>query len=530
MRTARRPTAFRVRPARRPRPAGPRGARLPRRATFGLLAAGLVLALAASLVRPTKIHAGAVGESTSSLHATHLGPAPQVGLWIEIFQHPRGYLLGLDPTTVPPDGTGHVWMPLQDLLRNGRYSGIGVTERETAWLLRRYWPAGRGQSLETEAAMAREIVLPRLVRRAEGQSSFLDVQSALEDRTAAVSVRAFASGADRPSASATLAITGGTALRLDLRDPAVLPELPEGFEGWLELRADEPIALSASLEGPSVQAVSSLTGLPADQAATALHAPLLLRGWAAAGLDSRLRVLNPGGAAVTLRLELEGLAGACQGRRYEQGPVVIPPRGLAWLDQGPAGDAGPAPSPLPAGCAAAGRLLADGPVLGLAELRDARPGRERAASYRLLRPEDGGRKVALPLVLRIGTADAWADRPGESAIHVSNPGPDEANVRLRLWEQDELACPGPCAWRLAPGASLRLDASVLPEPFAGSALLEADAPVLAARLDGQRGWDLAAYTGLPARDLPQPLIEKRLPVLTKGVLTSPIYLPLAGRP
>lgn len=529
MHAARRPTAFRERPARRPRPACPRGTRLPRRATLGLLAAGLVLALGASLVRPTTIRAGALGESMSSLHATHLGSGDQDMLLLRMFQSPRGLVALLDPASVAPGGTAHLWSPFLEL-RDGRYSAITLTEPETVWLLRRYWSAGRGQSLETEAAMAREIVLPRLVRRAEGQSSFLDVQSALEDRTATVSVRAFASGAERPAASTTLAITGGSALRLDLRDPAVLPELPEGFEGWLELRADEPIALSASLEGPSDQAVSSLTGLPADQAATALHAPLLLRGWAAAGLDSRLRVLNPGAAAVTLRLELEGLAGACQGRRYEQGPVVLPPRGLAWLDQGPAGDAGPAPSPLPAGCAAAGRLLADGPVLGLAELRDARPGRERAASYRLLRPEHGGQRVALPLVLRYGIADAWADRPGESAIHVSNPGPDEATVQLRLWERDEVACPGVCSWRLAPGASLRLDASVLPEPFAGSALLEADAPILAARLDGQRGWDLAAYTGLPARNLASPLIEKRLPVVTKGVLAAPIYLPLAGRP
>jgi hypothetical protein len=289
---------------------------------------------------------------------------------------------------------------------------------------------------------------------------------------------------------------------LDLaRDPRfsdVAPNTEHGFLGAMTFHADGPIGVQSYVDyAPPSRAVLAFEGSPTDHASTTLYAPLIRKRFY--GYDTGISVVNPstGDADVTVRY-IGGDAGgasSCGGQEYTHGPVTIPGGSSSVFYQGPGGGSG-----LPDGCVGSAIIEASRPVLAV--VNDSLNFTEQSAAYNAVRAEDGGTKIALPLVRR-QHVPAWKLTTG---IQVMNVGTRNANVTISFLDDqgNELTgCDFACratimphgTWTFYPGSA---GINVLPVGAFGSAVITSNEPIVALVNDASEtgAIDAATYVGI----------------------------------
>lgn len=462
---------------------------LPRPRTVLYLGIGLTLALSMAFLATGSARAGISGPGASVLHASNLDPAEPADMVLELYrQGSAGAPVALERSAVAPGGAARFDLATEDALSRGAYAARLSADRDAALLSRMGWPLSGGLALDGVVLPSTELVVPALRREDADRTSLLTLQSTDANAPVEARVEILPDAATEPLLDQRYTINPGASITLDLARGADFLTLPPGFVGWARITSETPLAAGVLLDYTSSQrAVASYAASPADTAAQTLYAPLLYGYWSRASLRSVVTLLNPTETEQTAELLVRGIAGTCEGM-----DVVLD------LGRIPAGGLKEVGVPFE-GCLAAGRLDASGPMLGLVfthEAFDPAAGQspERAAAYRMPPAAEAAPRVALPYLRR--------GDPDEAGVQVMNTSSEETDLQLRLFDDagQELACDEGCELTLDPLGVHRFPPDLLPEGFAGSALLEADQPLAAASLDAFAPWDLAAFAGFPARD------------------------------
>lgn len=462
---------------------------LPRPRAVLSLGLGLTLAFAMAFLASGSARAGISGPGASVLHASNLDPAEPADMVLELYrQGSAGAPDALERRAVAPGAAARFDLAMEDALSRGAFAARLSADRDAALLSRMGWPLTGGLALDGAVLPSTELVVPALRREDADRTSLLTIQNTDANVPAEARVEILPDAATEPLLDQRYTINPGTSITLDLARGVDFITLPPGFVGWARITSETPLAASVLLDYTSSQrAVASYAASPADRAAETLYAPLLYGYWSRASLRSVVTLLNPTETEQTAELLVRGIAGTC-----ERMDVVLD------LGRIPAGGLKEVGIPFE-GCLAAGRLDASGPMLGLVfthEAFDPAAGQtpDRAAAYRMPPAAEAAPRVALPYLRR--------GDPDEAGVQVMNTSPEETDLALRIFDDagQELACDEGCELTLDPLGVHRFPPDLLPEGFAGSAMLEAEQPLAAASLDAFAPWDLAAYAGLPAQD------------------------------
>ncbi|MCB9177138.1 MAG: hypothetical protein H6648_08255 [Caldilineae bacterium] len=507
-----------------------------------LLLLGLLAAAYASPVA-SRVLAVMRGVANSGLQVQNLDLLERATMLVDMY--PRA---GRGPITIQRPGVGpgwaaNVYVPAEATVRNGIYSAIVRSDRETIPLVRTDWGNSGAATLYEGARPGQELLVPlfkgyRLpASGASGAAaalhdSIIDVQNTDTSRSAGP-IEARLELRD-PSGLAltrwTRQIEPGSSIGIDVAQEPALRTLPDGFAGSLRVSADTPLDAGVSIDVTSWERAAAASQVrPSWHAAHRLHAPLVASG----ALRSWIVVLNTGDRPVELELSyrrnVDASGDACgEGvMRHGDRAWSIDAGGLAIFAQGPGGGSG-----LPEGCVASATLLADAPLSAYVLVEDEAMG--TAGAYLAASDDEARPRVHLPLFRNRHTRAELS-----TAIQVMNPGAEDVDLRLRVYGSDGEAIPCPSCQASLPPGSARLWYPPEMEDFRahtntyGAVQVEATGPVLAVVSDASATGviDTAIYRGLAAAE---PEAEADLnapryaPIVVRGaVVRAPhrIYLP-----
>jgi len=284
--------------------------------------------------------------------------------------------------------------------------------------------------------------------------------------------------------------------------------IPTPFLGSMTVESATPVGVQSFVDiETSPKAVYAFEGVPAEQAADKLYAPLFRNKFYG---TTGISVVNPGTSPVQVTAKFVGSLsqnnkGACVGQTFTQGPATIAPGSSAVFYQDNTVDVpGTGKSPVPADCAGSATIEATGgKVLAIVNDASGNPAAPAtSAAYNAVTADLGSKKVALPLyrnkhtnaqlttgiqAMNIGTAAARA----EIAFTLSNG------------TQISGAGCGGCAQTIEPGGSYTWyppSIAALPANQFGSAFINSDQPLAVivndASLTG--AMDAAIYNGIKA--------------------------------
>ncbi len=331
-----------------------------------------------------------------------------------------------------------------------------------------------------------EVVLSSLFKPYSGPAPILTIQNTADQATTAV-LRVMKFGETAPLAALAVPLDAGAATTFALdAHPFFARQLPNDAYLWGRVTADQPVAVLMTIWDRTEIGVSARAGQPAASARATWIAPMVFSDYAAnpgvdgAHLDSGIQVLNPGPSTASVKVtyrgaEALGRASTCQAQTVEHDsgtPVSIPPGGSHGFGQyRPLGGAA-GPSGLPADCAAAAVIEAEG---GRVFARVGLSGR-MFSEYGGIALDQGSRRVHLPFIRR--------QIQPMTLIQVQNLGAITATVALAIEDEGgrAFACGGDCEAAIPPlGAHLWWPSAIagLPDNFSGSALVTSDQPVAA---------------------------------------------------
>lgn len=411
-------------------------------------------------------------------------------LTLDLFAQTGGAAVSVAATNVPRLGSYSFYLPALRGVAKGAHAGIASGDAAIGTLTLTSWSGSLAQTIHDDAAPATDIVVPWVVKGADGQNTIVAVQN--HDAAASADVRITLTAWDGTAvASVDRTVGPGTSILLDIgRDPA-FAAAPIGFMGTLRARAATRIAATALIDYEhSRLGIAGFNGEPAVSAATTLlvplarhHAPVDPARPAAGWNETRIAIANPGAADVDVTARFTGVGGTCADEVHmTTEPAMIPADGVALFDLAAPG--------VPEGCAVAARFDATGGVLGVAfDTVEAAAGSivRTAAAYNIFRGSDAARTTPLPIVRRVHTTLNLS-----TDIAVMNPGTAPAAVEVEVFDarlNTVIGCGAPCAATIAPGAThlFVTDAfTAWPLNRYGSATVNADRPVLVTAADVSR--------------------------------------------
>ncbi len=455
------------------------------------------------------------GAGNSGLNIVNLDDRQAADIHVDLYPHAGGEPIRIERPGVPPRSMAHLTMPAEATLAGGAYAAIIHSNRPVASLWHSHWPDSGATVMAEDLQAERELYLLPVHKGFVGQDSIVVIQNPDPEQAADVELEILAMGSDRPVLETGLSIEGGRSIRLDLAEHAALAGLPEGFEGWMRLRADRPV-VAEGIENlrASQQGATHHPALPASRLESTHLAPMLLSRFGDGGRTSVLRLFNPGAESRSVEIDLIGLEGSCKGQRYLQGPISIAPFTSQGLPQTGAVQAAEGTIDLPEDCALAGHIRADGPLAASVEIRTSDG--ERAAGYAAALPRDAAGELMLPVVRR-----AHLQYGIGSAIHVQNTSDVQGPVRLELFDErgQAVACGSACQAEIEAGGALRWDLAQI-EAFPvgiGHAVVTSQLGLVASLLETVETGDFddSAYLALPIGEA-QPSLRARPLMLAAG--------------
>lgn len=312
--------------------------------------------------------AGSVPQvGAADLHLGNFDRQQQVVANVTFFPWSGGTGPGLRATIDPGRWT---ILPLAAMssVEPGAYSVVASGQAPLGMVARTVWPDRRGAAVSESVWHDQDIVVPLVMKRAEGSCSILAIRNtnAVSQTTATVELYEQAGGP--PALQVPVSLPPGTAIDIDLCSDRRFDNLPDGFAGSARVRASSDAVSVETILASGGPGMAVFGGLAPWFAAADLRAPIVHAGWIYDGgtaplpiHDSLLAVQNPARSPVVVVATYSGIRGDCQGKQFNHPPRTIPGLGSALLAPGPLGE-----GVLPRNCIAAASLsVSNGEVFAI---------------------------------------------------------------------------------------------------------------------------------------------------------------------
>ena len=280
------------------------------------------------------------------------------------------------------------------------------------------------------------MVLPLAVRDYSGQCSTISIQNTNTTASAVATVEFRRTGESVATMTRDYTIRRGTSVTLrTCEDPELTAYLPPGFLGSMRVRSRDgstkfAVSSFVTLTRPGQEkAVYAFEGVPIENGATTLYAPLFRKRQALSGGAvgvTGISVLNTQGSSADVTVEYHPVVTAA----CPSGDPVTEQRQLAGASSvvfyqgvGPVRD----------GCYGSARITSDERILAVVNDSVNRGGvnNTEAAAYNAFAPDRAGTLVAVPL-FRSGHSKAYLF----TAISALNTGAQPATITLRAQAAD----------------------------------------------------------------------------------------------
>jgi hypothetical protein len=351
------------------------------------------------------------------------------------------------------------------------------------------------------------VSLPLVTIDYVGQSSLVSIQNTDTSVAASVTVELIGAGSATPDLTESYSIGPGKSITIDTGTDAkylaVPASTPSGFLGSMIVTSDVPVGVQSFIDiTTSDKAVYAFEGVPSEDAAPVLYAPLIRRRHIGV-YDTGISVVNPNSTAVEVTTTYIGTGGACAGTTTDEGPVTIAPNSSHVFYQGPVPANG-----LPDNCLGSAVIKATGGNI-LAVVNDSKNYTEESAAYNAMSAAIGATKVALPLARNRFLA-GYEVTTGIQVMNIGSSPTDTTPANITITFSDETGavmsgCTG-CTASIAPLASANFlpggsVTGVMPAGTYGSAVVESDSDpivVIVNDFSYTGALDSATYNGIKA--------------------------------
>jgi hypothetical protein len=436
--------------------------------------------------------AGATGIQVQNLDGSQ--PATVVA---DFYKQGGGAAVPINLPPIGPLSAYNIYLPSESKLTNGAYAAIISGDRQLAAIARTEWAASGGAALYSNVAPSTKVVLPLATKKYFNQTSLVSIQNTDPNQQASVSVKLYQTGNSTAILTKNYTIEKGTSITLDMGTNPDFDLVPASFLGSMTVESATPVGVQSFVDFEnSEKAVYAFEGVPEEQAASVLYAPLARNAFFAA--TTGISVVNPGASPVNVTVKYAGSLGSCVGQNFTDGPQTIQAGSSYVFYQG-------AGTNLPKNCGGAATIEATGgKVLAIVNDASGNPAQPTtSAAYNAVSADQGAKKVALPLyrnqhlatkittgiqAMNIGTATARAN----ISFSIANGGGTISGP----------SCPA-CAQSIPAGGSYTWyppSIAQLPVGQYGSAFIDSDQP-LAVIVNDQSltgGMDAAIYNGIKA--------------------------------
>jgi hypothetical protein len=454
--------------------------------------------------------AGISGQGATGIQVQNLDPAQSATVVADFFKQDGTAPVPITLPPINPLSAYNIYLPGQSTLSNGAYAAIISGDRQLAAIARTEWTSKGGAALYSNVAPSTKVALALAAKGYFHQNSLVSIQNTDPNNPASVTVKFFQK--DNPVAVKTLTynISKGTSVTMDMGINPEFDTLPQPFLGSLTVESTTPIGVQSFVDfDNSDKAVYAFEGVPAEQAADTLYAPLFRNDYYG---TTGISIVNPGTDPVSVTAEFKGSLSkanqaACVGMTFTHAAVQILPGSSTVFYQGNVPD-----NTVPSDCAGSATIKATGgSVLAIVNDASGNPSQPTtSAAYNAVSMDQGATKVALPLyrnqhtkdqittgiqAMNIGSAEATA------SIAFTLAPPD--NTTISSCTSSNPASAGCQNVKIAPGASATWYPPVISALAAGkygSAFINSDQPLAVivndASLTG--GMDAAIYNGIKA--------------------------------
>jgi hypothetical protein len=464
---------------------------------FGVLGGNQTATVYASRLAGIKA-AGATG-----IQVQNLDPAMAATVVADFYKQGGGAAVPINLPPIEALSAFNIYLPSESKLTNGAYAAIISGDRQLAAIARTEWASSGGAALYSNVAPSTIVALPLATKKYVGQNSLVSIQNTDPDQQASVTVKLFQSGNSSAVMTKQYTIEKGTSITLDMGLNPDFDTLPTPFLGSLTVESATPVGVQSFVDiEPSEKAVYAFEGVPAEQAAAKLYAPLFRNDFYG---TTGISVVNPGTDPVQVTVNFAGslpAGGACDGQNYSQGPATIAPGSSAVFYQANVDIPGTGMSPLPTNCAGSATITSEGgDVLAIVNDASGNPAAPTtSAAYNAVSDAQGAMKVALPLYRNKHTKDQITT--GIQAMNIGD-GTARAVIKFTMSDGTQVAGCGECTRTIAPGASTNWYPPTiqgLAENKYGSAFIDSDQPLAVIVNDASltATFDAAIYNGIKA--------------------------------
>lgn len=223
---------------------------------------------------------GMDGAGLSTLLLQNASPAESADLAAEFYKQTGGQPVTFRVPGLAPGDVASIALADRAVLSNGAYAVHVDSDHAHHALLQTAWSKTGGLALDQDSPVGTELLVPYVVKKYHNQSSFVTVLNTDLKGKIAVDLELTAMGARTPILTTNMSVPAGTSSTVDFALDPLLANLPGEFVGALRVTAATSIAVQAfvNFEGNS-PAVASFEGIPVDDAADTLFAPLVHSGW-----------------------------------------------------------------------------------------------------------------------------------------------------------------------------------------------------------------------------------------------------------
>jgi hypothetical protein len=445
--------------------------------------------------------AGIQAQGVTGINVQNLDETQAATVVADFYKQPDGAKTQYSvPAPVPAGGVVNINLPGISILQNGAYAAIISADRQIAAIARTDWNESGGTAIYSNVVPSTDVVVPLALKDRNGSSSLVSVQNTDPSTSASATVMLYAQGQDQPIKTLTITLPPGSSQTLDLlKDTQNFPEtdVPKGFQGSMRVTSSTPMAVQSFVDRATYQlAVYAFEGIPADQAATKLYAPLFRHNYRG---NSGFSVVNTENTDVTINVTYYGTLGDCKGQGPWNEQRTIAANSSVVVYQGAATN-----NPIPENCGGAAVIESTGKILAIVNDESEVSGMKTAAAYDAFTDADGATAVALPLYRKNHTAKQLTT--GIQAMNIGTSAAQASIVFSPSGGRPVVSNCSVCNQTIEPLNAytwLPTNISELPDKVYGSASITSSEPLVVIVNDKayavEPPTDAAIYSGIKAK-------------------------------
>lgn len=381
--------------------------------------------------------AGVQGAGETGINVQNLDLTQAAQISAEFYPQLEGQEMKTFTSQAQPGAAANFYLPTLQDLPDGAYAAIVNSDRQIAAIARTDWPAKGGAAIYSNVIPGTDVALALVTKEYADQCSLISIQNTNTSASATAIVEFYKTGEAAASLTKEYTIRRGTSVTLrPCDDEDLMTALPKGFLGSLRVKSKDgstKFGVQSFVDIISQdKAVYAFEGVPAEQAANVLYAPLFRAsqklGTTSFG-DTGISVVNTGASQIDVVVEFypSSLAPAsCGTSPFSQTKQIAASSSVVFW-QGPNG------SPVPQGCFGGAKISAsdNGKILAIVNdsVDDYAAGKYNinSAAYNAVSMDLAGETQALPLFRTAHTKNnLW------TGISAMNVGTATATVRLSV--------------------------------------------------------------------------------------------------